>query len=228
MKLDFLDKIINLFNPNEYKEEGEYVGGILAEYKEKWSNYEEFRVVSHRMIEALLEEGGYKYQISSRTKTIERLKEKLIRKKKEGRHYNSLEEIEDLVGIRVIFYTEHDKAKFIKEIKKEISGSIKLEEREKNSGYHATHIVMTFGPKRLQLSEYRRFDEFKSEIQITSIFHHAWAEVEHDLIYKDIHGFKQRDKKKFELIKQKMQELMEKYIKKAAQELEEIIQKNID
>lgn len=228
MKLDFLDKIINLFNPNEYKNEEDYVRGILTEYKNKHVHYEDFRKTLHKALEAFLVEKGYKYQISSRTKTFERLKEKLIRKKEGGRYYNSLGEIEDLAGIRIIFYTESDKEKFIEEIQKEISGSMKFEERIKDNGYHATHLVMTFGPDRLRLSEYRHFADLKSEVQITSIFHHAWAEIEHDLIYKDVHGFKKQNPEKFKLMQQKMQELLEKYIKKAAQELEKIIQKNIN
>src|SRR3989344_5275037 len=226
MALKLIDNIIAIFNP-KHKDEKVYLENILTEYKNKRPNYEEFRVASHRTLEALLEEGEYKYQIFSRTKTPERLEEKLVRKKAEGIYYYSLEEIEDLVGLRVIFYTERDKEKFIKKIKNAIGSFIKVKEKEKQNGYKATHIIMSFGRKRLKLSEYRHFRGLKSEIQITSILHHAWAEIEHDLVYKDINNLKNKDPKKFESMKQKMKELMEKYIKKVATELEEIIDESI-
>ena len=227
MALKLIDNIIAIFNP-KHKDEKVYLENILTEYKNKRPNYEEFRVASHRTLEALLEEGEYKYQIFSRTKTPERLEEKLVRKKAEGIYYYSLEEIEDLVGLRVIFYTERDKEKFIKKIKNAIGSFIKVKEKEKQNGYKATHIIMSFGRKRLKLSEYRHFRGLKSEIQITSILYHAWAEIEHDLVYKDINNLKNKDPKKFESMKQKMKELMEKYIKKVATELEEIIDESIN
>lgn len=227
MRYDFLNTIISIFNP-KYKKEVDYLDGILSEYKRKYPLYEEFRGTLHKVIEAFLKDSKYKYQITSRTKSIERLEEKLIRKKEEGKYYHSLDEIEDLVGIRVIFYTERDRKAFLTEIKKEISGEMKAEERVKTNGYQASHLVVTLGSKRLQLSEYQHFNNLKSEVQITSILHHAWAEIEHDLIYKDVHGFKKIDPHKFKVIQSKMEEIMEKYIKKAAKELEEIIYENMN
>ncbi|MBI5139096.1 hypothetical protein HZA26_00580 [Candidatus Nomurabacteria bacterium] len=223
MFAQFWNNILALLNP-QYKKEDEYLSDILAEYKSKHPIYEEFRLVSHKALEALLKEGKYKYQISSRTKTIDRLKEKLIRKKEKGIYYKDIKDIEDLVGLRVIFYTERDREKFIKKIISEIDGFLKIEEREKDNGYKATHIIMSFGPKRLKLSEYKHFRDLKSELQITSILHHAWAEIEHDLIYKDINNLKTRNPERFENIKEKMNQLLEKYIKKAAKELEEVIE----
>ena len=222
-----IDNIIAMFN-SRHKDEKVYVEGILTDYKNKRPGYEEFRVAAHKTLEALLEESGYTYQIFSRTKIPERLEEKLIRKRAEGVYYYSVEDIEDLVGIRVVFYTERDKEKFIKKIKNEIGGFLKVKERNKQNGYKATHIIMSFGRKRLKLSEYKHFRGFKSEIQITSILHHAWAEIEHDLIYKDINNLKIKNPEKFESMKQKMKGLMEKYIKKAATELEEIIDEGIN
>lgn len=227
MNSKFIDKIIDLLNPERFSGEKDYLNKILDEYKRKSPNYEEFRIASHKALEALLRDGGYKYQILSRTKTPERLEGKLLRKKSQGKYYFSVEDVEDLVGIRIIFYTESDKDKFLKKIKTEIDGEMRVEELEKDNGYKATHIVMSFGPKRTSLSEYKHFTGLKSEIQLTSILHHAWAEIEHDLIYKDITKLNERDPQKFQLMKAKMTKLVEKYIKKAASELEEIIEDSL-
>lgn len=223
MKQSFFERLTGIFSRKLGETDQTYLDNILNEYKRKRPDYEEFRIVVLNTLESLLNEGNYKYQISSRTKTLERLREKIIRKKQDEKYYYSLGEVEDLVGIRVIFYTERDKEKFVEEIKEEITGYIKTETREKENGYNAIHMIASFGHERLKLSEYKRYRGLKCEIQITSIFHHAWAEIEHDLIYKDIHGLKERDPEKFILIKQKMNHLLENNIKKATKELEEII-----
>jgi len=220
---NFIEKLILYFQKTRNEDNSEYLSKIINDYKQKRPIYEEFRIVVHNAIESILKNSGYKYQISSRTKTIERLEGKIIRKKNEDKYYNSINDIEDLVGLRVIFYTEKDKNAFIDEIKRELSVSIKIEDKNKSNGYNAVHLIMCFGDKRLKLSEYKHFKGLKSEIQITSIFHHAWAEIEHDLVYKDIYGLKQNDPEKYILIKDKMNHLSEKYIKTVTSEMEEIM-----
>ncbi len=228
MKSGLMDRIIAFLNPKRHKGEKSYLADILAEYKNKRPNYEEFRLAAHKALEALLREDDYKYQIVSRTKTPERLEEKLLRKIRDGIYYHSVEEVEDLVGIRIIFYTEKEKERFTKRIKEEIGGFMKIEERKKENGYRSIHIIMTFGPKRLKLSEYKHFRGLRSEIQLTSILHHAWAEIEHDLIYKDINNLKIRNPDKFESMRQQINSLLDKYIKRAAEELEDIIEKSTE
>jgi len=218
-----IEKLTFFFQRQNNENNSEYLYKIINDYKQKRPVYEEFRNVVHGAVEAVLKNNHYKYQISSRTKAIERLEEKIIRKKNDNKYYTSISDIEDLVGIRVIFYTEKDKNRFIDEIKEELSGSIKIEEKNKTNGYNAIHLIVSFGDKRLKLSEYKHFKGLKSEIQLTSIFHHAWAEIEHDLIYKDIYGLKQSDPEKYFLIKDRMNNLSEKYIKTAASEMEEIM-----
>ncbi len=224
MASQFINNILSMFDPR-FKKEADYLEKILAEYEKKHPIYEEFRAASHKALQALLEEGGYRYQISSRTKTKERLKEKLLRKKDQDIYYSFVSDIEDIVGLRVVFYTERDRERFLKALKQELSGAFKTEEVMKENGYKATHVVMSFGSKRTSLSEYRHFAGLKSELQITSILQHAWAEIEHDLIYKDVNNLKVRDPRKFEILKEKMNHILEKYIKKASQELEDVMEK---
>ena len=82
---------------------------------------------------------------------------------------------------------------------------------------------MSFGPRRLQLSEYRRFADLKIEIQVTTILRHAWAEIEHDLVYKDIRGLQQRDPQRFAAMQRRLRSIMERYIKPASAGLEDIL-----
>jgi ppGpp synthetase/RelA/SpoT-type nucleotidyltranferase len=201
----------------------EYRRRILAEYRLKQPQYEEFCVAVHKLVDLFLREGGYKHQLVYRVKSPERLREKLIRKAEQGIVYEKLSDIEDLAGLRVIFYSEGDKNRFITEIQDEVSGAIRIEEKSMKSGYNATHLIVAFGPSRLTLSEYKHFEGLKSEIQVTTILRHAWAEIEHDLIYKDISGLKEHDPEKFALMREKLEEIMETHIKKASAEFEDVM-----
>jgi len=222
--LDRFKKLIEALVYREDKsEEGLYVKKILSEYRNKRPLHEEFRLAVHKLLDALLKEKNYKYQIVSRTKTPERLREKLIRKSGEGTRYRSLSEIEDLTGVRVLFYSEADKNRFVKELKRDMDGTTQIQNKKQKNGYEAVHIVMTFGEKRLQLPEYKHFFDLKSEIQVTSVLRHAWSEIEHDFIYKDINGLKKRDPEKFALMEKRLGEILEKHIKQASVDFEEVI-----
>ena len=219
-----LSKLIEAITHREDKQNGnKYVKKILADYRNRRPLYEDFRAAVHKFLDALLKEKNYKYQIVSRTKDSERLREKLLRKDGEGIRYSSLNDIEDLAGVRVLFYSEGDKERFVRELKKEMDGTVEIRDRKQKSGYEATHVTMTLGPKRLELSEYRQFAGLKVEIQVTSILRHTWAEIEHDFIYKDIAGLKKRDPKKFAVMEERMGQILEDHIKQASKEFEEII-----
>ncbi len=219
----FVKLIETIIYPDEKSEESAYIKKILAEYRNKRPLYEEFRSAVHKLLDALLKEKNYKYQVVSRTKTPERLREKLIRKSSQGIRYRDLRDIEDLAGVRVLFYSEADKDRFLKELRREVDGNFYVEDKKHKNGYEAMHIIMSFGAKRLGLSEYRHFKDLKSEIQITSILRHTWAEIEHDFIYKDIAGLKNRDPEKFAMMEQKLEYILEKHIKQASSEFEKIM-----
>jgi len=191
---------------------------LLAEYQERRPLFEEFNLAVLKLLQIMLDEGGYKYHISYRTKAIDSLKEKLARKESEGKVFERLEDIKDLAGVRIIFYFESDKKRFSRKMNREISGQLILEKKNKPSGYTAEHIIVSFGPKRLILNEYKKFENLKCEVQLTSILYHAWSEIEHDLIYKNIN----KNQKKFKNIKNHLNKVLKNNIQKAVTNIEKI------
>ena len=83
-----------------------YTKRLVREFEKKHLLYEEFCFSINKLLRNLLDEKKYKYQIYYRVKSASRLKEKISRKKKTGKTYRSLADIEDLAGIRIIFYLE--------------------------------------------------------------------------------------------------------------------------
>ncbi|WP_412021678.1 GTP pyrophosphokinase family protein [Burkholderia cepacia] len=126
--------------------------------------------------------------VTSRVKGKESLERK-IATKGAGR-YKSLGDITDVCGVRVITYFEGDVSRVADVVRAEFD----IDEKNSTDKYHASdpdrfgyrsvHFVAKHGASRRSLSEYRRYDSCKVEIQIRSILQHAWAEIEHDLGYK--------------------------------------------
>src|SRR5262249_30897797 len=55
------------------------------------------------------------------------------------------------------------------------------------SGYWATHYRVQLRESSLNDAQ-KRYAEARIEIQVASVLMHAWAEVEHDLVYKPLQG----------------------------------------
>lgn len=126
------------------------------------------------------------HQITSRTKDVDSLSKKIDRK--QGK-YENLNEITDLVGIRIISYLESDvdliSALVSKEFNIDSENSIdKRLLKIDQFGYKSLHVVASLNKQRYTLTEYSAYKDLKCEIQIRSILQHAWAEIEHDIGYK--------------------------------------------
>ena len=64
------------------------------------------------------------------------------------------------------------------------------------AGYSATHLRVRLKSETLRKQYPEEADEYakaRIEIQIASVFMHAWAEVEHDLVYKPLNGVLSKD-----------------------------------
>jgi len=211
-----------LFQPESDDEFRIHQDKLLSSFQNKRAIYEDFLSFVQKLVISILDKDGYKYQVNGRIKNQNSLKEKIARKRWQGKRYDNLDEIEDLVGVRVIFYSTKEIDSFFEELKKEISRELQYLEVKRNSGYSARHMIIKLGNKRLKLAEYQRFRGLKCELQITSAIHHAWAEFEHDIVHKDMAGLEKRDLKKFNSVKEKIVGILENYITKASEEFEEI------
>lgn len=128
------------------------------------------------------------HSIISREKDPEQLREKITR---EGEVYDNLpNNISDLAGVRIITYFPSDVDKIVPLIEKEFKVDPKHSVDKRLCldfaifGYASVHFVVEFMPEMLKLPEYTLFDKMKCEIQVRTILQHAWAEIEHDIVYK--------------------------------------------
>jgi ppGpp synthetase/RelA/SpoT-type nucleotidyltranferase len=141
-----------------------------------------------KLIEFLIKEEGIEvHAIDSRVKEKDSLSRKL---KKKGNKYNNLEEITDILGLRIITYFEDDVDRIAEILKKQfhLDEENSIDKRKKNDpsvfGYSSLHYILTLNELRASLPEYSNYKDLTFELQIRSILQHAWAEIEHDIGYK--------------------------------------------
>ena len=123
---------------------------------------------------------------------------KIIRKQ----YYEEpFQKIDDICGMRIIYYYPTDCARIIKLIKDElhvIETINKNQELEFNQfGYRSNHFIIKPPNKVEQHPLLKGLEEFKAEIQLRTILMHAWAEIEHKLAYKSKDQIPDRLRRKF-------------------------------
>jgi ppGpp synthetase/RelA/SpoT-type nucleotidyltranferase len=100
------------------------------------------------------------------------------------RYAEPLREIQDQIGIRVMVKFVDDIPAVVQELESLFNQVERLSKRPENPeefGYEAVHLVCTIPPD-LMATHAPHVDFF--EIQVCTLFQHAWAELNHDLGYK--------------------------------------------
>jgi putative GTP pyrophosphokinase len=160
---------------------------LTEKYRQDVKSFEDYRIKVEVLLRELLIQNNVSFhKIESRIKDPIHLEEKIIRKHEK---YNDLSDITDLVGLRVITFFEDEVDKVAKIVESEfiIDEQNSIDKRKLESdrfGYMSLHYVASLNSERKKLTEYKRFQDIKIEIQIRSILQHAWAEIEHDIGYK--------------------------------------------
>ncbi len=162
---------------------------ILSSFAAERPNFIKLEAVVAELLTRSAKSSGIRVDsIEHRVKSESSLEGKLLKK---GDSYNSLEDITDLLGARIICYFSDDVDRM---------GSLVEEmfviDRENSSDKRSLHKADSFGYLSLHyicsLPEGRGYPEEllgkKFEIQIRTILQHAWAAINHDLGYKTEFG----------------------------------------
>lgn len=126
----------------------------------------------------------------SRVKSFSSYYKKILRVKPESMGKQELPVITDLIGIRVICAFLED----IEKVEKQIVANFDIVEIEKKGasrtfsefGYESVHVLIKI-PENLSVTQDKENPlppGLVCEIQIRTILQDAWAEVEHELVYK--------------------------------------------
>jgi ppGpp synthetase/RelA/SpoT-type nucleotidyltranferase len=132
-------------------------------------------------------------RVAARAKDPERFAEKAGRTKEDGspKYHKPLTEIQDQIGARVVVFYQHDVTVVTDVVTRYFQPIEQRElvpESEWEFGYVGKHFVLPLPrdvvPERVEVAQVPRF----FELQIKTLFQHAWSEAEHDLGYKAPRG----------------------------------------
>lgn len=152
---------------------------VVKQYDRDHGLFEEFIDINLKLFKAFITENALQvYDIKGFVLPRDVLMERI-----ENGSYKTIYEFDDLMTIRILTFLE-DETRYIAEI---IQGEFKVlrdfsktgtVRDPKHFGYACQKYLARMLDSRLEWIEYRRFREFKLEIQIRSMLQHTWAEVQ--------------------------------------------------
>ena len=162
---------------------------ILEDYRKQREDFITLGDTVHTMISEIVKDLGFSVlAIEHRVKEEKSLAGKLERK---GDSYNTLEDITDILGCRVICFLSDEIDKIGQKIEenfvidRENSSDKRALIKEDAFGYLSLHYIcsLPFGDKWPDEICGKKF-----EVQIRTILQHAWSAIHHDIGYKSDFG----------------------------------------
>jgi putative GTP pyrophosphokinase len=128
-------------------------------------------------------------RVSVRAKTLKSFIEKAIKKKGDGsaRYTDPIGQIQDQIGGRIIAFYKSDVTAVCERVMRFFSRAeqkAKEPESDWEFGYFGMHFVLTLPGDAIPQGIVRIDAPPLFELQVRTLFEHAWSESEHDLVYK--------------------------------------------
>ncbi len=172
---------------------------FLERYTREFDFFREAARICAQKCEAALVQSGIRAIVTYRAKNPERLRDKVGARNKEKKYKRTdqiFKDIVDLAGVRIALYFPGDMEEVerltqtimdVEESKRFPDKDVEPAYSKRFSGYSARHYRVKL--RSADLSDIdKRYSHALIEIQVASILVHAWAEVEHDLVYKPLSG----------------------------------------
>lgn len=128
-------------------------------------------------------------RISTRPKSVDRFVGKANALTKEGKqkYDDPLHQIQDQIGARIITFYKDDVHRISDEVQRyfhAIESKDMLPENEWEFGYFGNHHVLMLQQDLIDPAFDQNLVPFCFELQIKTLFQHAWSEANHELGYK--------------------------------------------
>ena len=130
--------------------------------------------------------------VSHRVKSLRSLQDKWVRPADDDpsvfKYDDPAHEITDIAGVRVVTYLQH----LVPKVQEVIGSALATAGPENRTGlddpsvpgYRGVHYLVELPAARLALREYQHLVGCRAEVQVQTVLQHAWAEIQHDVLYK--------------------------------------------
>jgi len=159
---------------------------LLTMYQKLGKKHEKILYVLTKKLELILANSGCNAQIKGRIKSFDAFYRKLLSRCQNQIIEKPLDAITDIIGIRLVvpFLDDLDR------LEKLVMDNFEIVETEhkkrelniREFGYDSIHIQVLL-PDDV-IAKAKAHDKMQVEVQLRTILQDAWAEVEHELIYK--------------------------------------------
>ncbi|MCG3776277.1 MAG: hypothetical protein JW395_3130 [Nitrospira sp.] len=176
---------------------------FVDRYRREYDFYDQTARLVAQLLEARLQTAGVRAIVTFRAKAVGRLEPK-VRDRAQRKAYATVEDvyadIPDLAGVRVALYFPAQREQvgliigdlFVVMHSKAFPAKSTAHYAKRFPGYFATHYRVRLQETSLPDSQ-KRYAQARVEVQVASVLMHAWAEVEHDLVYKPYQGVLSED-----------------------------------
>ena len=161
---------------------------LLDEYRKKLVIYQKLcNIVSEKLTENIKQSGIELNAIETRLKKEQSLAGKLARK---GSKYQSIQDITDIVGARIIaFYNEDvDRIASIAEKLFIVDWNNSVDKRKMHQfnsfGYNSLHYICRIPANLYFDADYPEINKIPFELQMRTALQHVWSAIQHDIGYK--------------------------------------------
>jgi len=160
---------------------------IAKEYRDITADYEDFLSEFKRVLEKILSRNEIPtaFAIHGRYKTLNSIVEKIDSKR--FRVKQSIKELNDLVGLRIVLLFPEYKDKVVEILSSEFKVLNNLSKSNQNLdrfGYSSIHLILGIKDEWAKTPDWQNHTDKRVEVQIRTLSEHIWAETSHTLFYK--------------------------------------------
>jgi len=171
---------------------------FLTRYRKELDFYDQAARLVSQVLETRLQAAGVRAIVTFRAKAVTRLEPK-VRARAVTKSYATADDIyadiPDLAGVRIALYfpvQREQVGRIVNDALVVVQSKIFPDGSQSSytkrfSGYSATHYRVRLRESTL-IDTQKRYAEARVEVQVVAVLMHAWAEVEHDLVYKPYQG----------------------------------------
>lgn len=162
---------------------------IMEEYDEQYKRYQDLEIYALNLLKKAISDADVEVMaVESRVKKPQSLQKKIELK---GDKYNSLSDITDILGARIICFFSDDVDRIASIIENifDVDDENSVDKRDvlnpDSFGYLSLHYIVSLPENKNHPKE---ISNLKFEIQVRTILQHTWAVINHDLGYKTEFG----------------------------------------
>lgn len=204
------------------------VGPFRDNYIREFGSLQKAAEQAEKLVRPLLSDFAADiHLVTSRAKDPESAQKKI-----QTKSYNNPEhDLTDKIGVRIITYYSSDVDRVVEQLAKEFEIDVQRSTDKRRTlglrsfGYRSVHLIVRLKGHRSRSPEYAGLAKHWFEIQVRSILEHAWAEIEHEVVYKSgirypsevrrrfaaIAGALELIEREFLLLKDEREKLIEEY-----------------